>query len=253
MDYRNENINERTKMKLCSIEEQFINMRASGQTVRQIARKMKKSNKTICDLNKKYFREVSDLRNEKLSVLQKKIFEQKQSRLDFLTEQLLIVKETISKKEVFMTYDELVTLAIKISGALNKCESDMLISDLISETDLDENTHKSETRSGERETKFDSETNVSGGKNDNPDENKEVTDNTANSGNAETKNIKKSNTQNDKLAQKSKKQKDKKEKDINNQDKTPESVSENTSQNTPPRTRADFYRRVLKNKQRTPS
>jgi len=216
MDYTNKNIDDETKSKLSFIEDAFISMRASGQTVRQIARKLKKSDHTICDLNKKYFRQVEELQKEKLEVLQKKMFEQKQGRLDFFTEQLDIIKETIKTKQIFLPYGELVALAIKISSALNKCEQDMLLNDLLPDKPLEPDTPGNGNSPA---------TNVAGCEPDNLQENNEVITDSANPGNAATKN-KKSNSSANQIKKEEKKNAD----------------------NAPPASRADYYKRVLKDK-----
>lgn len=244
MDYTNKNFDEATKSKLSSIEEQFINMRATGQTVRQIARKLKKSTQTICDLNKKYFRQISDIRNEKLEVLQKRMYEQKQERLDFLSEQLQILKENAKENEVFLNYERSITLAIKISLALNKCERDMQISDLLINVNPSGNL---EQENEYQETQEISETNVSDEKTDNPLENKEVKNGAKTPGNTETKN-KKSKTRKDKKTEINKPEQN--TLDTANDEKIVE--NQNPQDEPPPRTKADFYRRVLKNKNAAP-
>jgi hypothetical protein len=115
--------------KLSELDKRFIRMRASGNTVRDISRRLRKSASTICALNKKYFSEISDIRNADLAELQKKIYLQKQTRLDFLNQQFLKIWENINKTDLYMRYDNMVKLAIKISDSITKCERDMQITD----------------------------------------------------------------------------------------------------------------------------
>jgi hypothetical protein len=267
MDYTNENIDEATRMKLCSIEEHFINMRASGQTIREIARKLKKSDHTISDLNKKYFRRVKELQKEKLEVLQKKMFEQKQSRLDFFTEQLLIVKNEIANKKISLNYEELVILSIKISTALNKCERDMLINDLLGSKEnisTDVSIPPNPVEDPPRRA-----TNGAGNNSHNLSKNNEVTSEIKNPGNTATKNKKSKESQktddnskkkNSEYIKKESKPKENKQKVYKHEEKKPkESKQEDNKQDKnmnadlPPRTRADFYRRVLKNNTKAPT
>lgn len=114
------------------IDKQFIEMRSTGFTVRDIAKKLKKSTNTVCNLNKKYFKEITDIKNAKLSELQKKIFEQKKECLDFFKEQLLVLNEKIHHSEIIMKYQDMVNLSLKISDSINKCERDMLITEITS-------------------------------------------------------------------------------------------------------------------------
>jgi transposase len=108
-------------------EKQFFEMRTSGYKVRDIAKKLKKSTNTICNLNKKYFKEITDIKNAELAELQKKIIEQKKERLDFLKEQLLILNDKIFRSEIIMKYQDMVKLSLKMSDSINKCEHEMLI------------------------------------------------------------------------------------------------------------------------------
>jgi hypothetical protein len=301
MDYTNENLDDATKSKLFDIENMFINMRASGQTVREIARKLKKSDHTISDLNKKYFRQVKELQKEKLEVLQKKMFEQKQERLDFLTEQLRVVKEAISEKKISLSYNELVTLAIKISTALNKCERDMLITDLLGSKEnisndvsnppnpvkdpphpVEDPPHRVEDPPHRVEDPPWRTTNGAENNSRNLSENNGVTSEIKNSGNTATKNKKSKSQKSQKPAvkcakqnseakneenkhKKNKKKKIKQEKNkqvINKQEENKQVINkqeenkqnkENINADLPPRTRADFYRRVLKNNTKAPT
>jgi len=233
MDYTNNNLNDTEKAKLSSIEDMFISMRASGKTVREIARKLKKSNQTICDLNKKYFRQVADLKNEKLEVLQKKMYEQKQDRLDFLTWQLDVLKAAIKEKQIFLTYKEMVTLAINISLSLNKLERDMQISDLLNADFSDsgqEKSHEQDENIPVPETNISvTETNVSGENPDNNKENKEVAGDSENPGNAETKN----------------------KKSVVSEKKKIKNEKKNEDEDAPPVSRADNYKRVLRDKMKS--
>jgi len=62
---------------LSGIEKQFIMMRSSGASVRDIAKKLKKSPHTICKWNKKFSNEIISARNFEFCDLQKKIIESK--------------------------------------------------------------------------------------------------------------------------------------------------------------------------------
>jgi transposase len=125
------------------VESQFMTLRSAGLSVREIARKLGKSTNTVCLLNKKYFKEITDIKNAKLTDLQKKIFEQKKERLDYFKELLCILSQRIYKAEIMMKYQDMVELSLKISESINKCERDMLITEIINDntpiTDVIEN------------------------------------------------------------------------------------------------------------------
>lgn len=140
-----------------------MNLRTQGYAVRDIAKRLKKSTNTICNLNKKYFKEILDIRNAKLEELQKIIIEQKQDRLDFLKEQLLILKERINHSEVLMRYDNMVKLALKISDSLNKCERDMLLNRITDNT-LNNNVIGTEDHNNEENKEVNTENEISDNK-----------------------------------------------------------------------------------------
>jgi hypothetical protein len=211
-------------------DEQFINMRASGQSLRQISRKLKKSPNKLCDLNKKYFREISDLKNAKLEVLQKIVFERKKARLDFLTEQLENMKDALKNREMLMRYDTILKMSLKIADSLNKCERDMLITDF-----------------AEDEINFEEEqnnaliTNVIGKTEEENTDNREVTTEKKSVDNKITKNKKSLSEKHGKIGNQLKNKCNQK------------NIEEKTVEPPPPRTRADYYLRALKNKNVIPA
>jgi hypothetical protein len=115
---------------LSDFEKDFLEMRTTGFSVRDIAKKLRKSTNSICRLNKKYFREITDIKNAKLEELQKKIIEQKKERLEYLKETLYILISKIYKSEIIMKYQDMVKLSLKIADSINKCEREMLITEI---------------------------------------------------------------------------------------------------------------------------
>ena len=70
---------------------------------------------------------IHSIKKEKLTTLQKLLLEQKQSRNNFLVEQLQIIRTVILDKDISLNYKELVTLAMKISDTLDKSERDFML------------------------------------------------------------------------------------------------------------------------------
>lgn len=208
---------------MSDFEKEFLKMRTSGYAVRDIAKKLRKSTNTICRLNKKYFREISDIKNAKLEELQKLVLDQKKERLDFFKKQLYLLNEKIYRSEIIMKYDNMVKLAIKLSDAINKCEKDTML-DLITP---DNNPI----------------TNVIDEDEDKITENMELTSEENSSDNKITNNT----NFNSENQPKPEKQTENNKNDINSDEKDVNSVIEPP----PPRSRADYYLRTLKNKQRT--
>ena len=131
MDYRIPNISPGTASKLTDMERQFISMRSSGSSIREIASKLKKSTHTICDWNKKYSTELLELRNKVFCELQQKIIDSKTSRMDFLKKELEKISEKLYKTEIYASgfkndYENVLKYYTKISDLLAACEIELL-------------------------------------------------------------------------------------------------------------------------------
>ena len=214
---------------LSDFEKEFLKMRTTGYSVRDIAKKLKKSTNSVCRLNKKYFREITDIKNAKLEDLQKKIIEQKRERLEFLKEQLYILNSKIYSSEIIMRYEEMVKLALKISDSINKCEKEMMITEI-----RDIESHSFE------ESDNIPITNVIDDTCDKSTDNQELTPEKNSADNIITNNT----GFNSEIQPKPQKQNKNKKNGQISDGKNEKNVIEDS----PPRTRADFYRRVLKNK-----
>jgi transposase len=131
MDYRISNISHGTASKLTDLERQFLSMRSSGSSIREIASKLKKSTHTICDWNKKYSTELLELRNKVFCELQQKIIDSKTSRMDFLKKELEKISEKLYETEIYASgfkndYENVLKYYTKISDLLAACEIELL-------------------------------------------------------------------------------------------------------------------------------
>lgn len=131
MEYTNPNISPQAADKLSSIERQFIFMRADGKSIREIAQKMKKSTHTICEMNKKFSKQIFNIRNAQFSELQKEVIDLKRIRLNFLKEELekvlkVLRKNKLSQDEPAWQYNEFITIFVRLSDLMSACEYDML-------------------------------------------------------------------------------------------------------------------------------
>jgi len=131
MEYTNPNISHKTAEKLSSIERQFIFMRANGDSIRNIAKKMKKSTRDICVMNKKFTKDIFNIRNAQFSELQKKVIDLKFIRLNFLKGELekiinVLQKNKLSEDEPYWQYNDSLELFIRLSDLMSACEYDML-------------------------------------------------------------------------------------------------------------------------------
>lgn len=113
------------------IEKQFINLRSSGSSIRNIAKTLKKSPTTICDWNKKFSNNILAERNKSYCELQKKVIELKNNRIDFLKEEVMRIikrlkRSNISEDGVYSEYSVLFERFVKISNILSTYESEIL-------------------------------------------------------------------------------------------------------------------------------
>jgi hypothetical protein len=116
---------------LTGIEKQFIIMRSSGASVRDIAAKLKKSTHTICNWNKKFAKEIISARNSEFCDLQKKVIESKTARLnnlkcEFERASKILKKHKMDVEDTFGGYNKFLELYIKLSDLMSSCESDIL-------------------------------------------------------------------------------------------------------------------------------
>ncbi|MBI5402902.1 MAG: helix-turn-helix domain-containing protein [Ignavibacteriae bacterium] len=131
MDYRIPNISPGTASKLSDIECKFLTLRSSGSSVREIARKLKMSSRTVCDWNKKFSKELLELRNKVFCDLQQKIIDSKTERLDFLKKELKRIAEKMENAKLDSNgfsnpYGDALSLYIKLSDMISICEIDLL-------------------------------------------------------------------------------------------------------------------------------
>jgi transposase len=131
MEYSNPNLNQNTINKLKDIEKQFIFMRASGSSIRDIAKKLNKSTNTICAWNKKFSDRILLSRNRAFCELQKKVIELKYSRIDFLKKEIERLIKVLSKCDIeddspASEYENFFERFTKLSDTLTAYENDVL-------------------------------------------------------------------------------------------------------------------------------
>jgi hypothetical protein len=128
----NNDLSEETKIALTDIEKQFISMRSSGDSVRKIAKSLKKSTRTICKWNRIYYRNIVEMNTEEFAELRKKIVKFKNTRIDFLMEEFKNIKEAMIKSESLYdkknwNYEGYLETLMKVSKLVDKFESDLLV------------------------------------------------------------------------------------------------------------------------------
>lgn len=116
-------------MKNLDSEKKFIELRSAGYSLRTISKMLAKSTTTLVKWNKKYFTEVEAVRRKELESLQLILLDEKKSRLDFLRNELKKIKNKIDSNEIILRYEDLVSLAIKVSDAIDKCQKQIIFSD----------------------------------------------------------------------------------------------------------------------------
>jgi hypothetical protein len=131
MDYTNPDISPSAAARLTDIERRFLALRSSCTSIRDIAKKLKKSTHTICDWNKKYSKELLDLRNKVFCDLQQKIIDSKTERLEFLKKELDRIATDMKNEKLHHDgfsnpYTKALELYMKISDIITVCELDLL-------------------------------------------------------------------------------------------------------------------------------
>jgi len=116
---------------ITAMEKKFILMRSSGDSIRNISKKLKKSTHTMCDWNKKFAKEILDARNAEFCDLQKEVIESKTARLKLLKNEFnrssnILKKQKIDVNETFGSYQKFLELFVKLSELMSSCESDIL-------------------------------------------------------------------------------------------------------------------------------
>ncbi|MFA5404222.1 MAG: hypothetical protein WC358_04750 [Ignavibacteria bacterium] len=116
---------------LTDMEKQFVSLRSSGSSIRNIAKTLKKSPTTICNWNKKFSMSILSERNKSFCDLQKKVIDLKNSRIDFLNSEIERITKVLKKCKikddgVFSDYDPLFGRFVKISDILSAYENDIL-------------------------------------------------------------------------------------------------------------------------------
>lgn len=108
----------------------FILLRSEGYSLRQIAEKMGKSTHTMCMWNKKFSFEIISTRNKQFCELQKKIIDDKTSRLVILKSELDKITKILQKKTIkndsFVNYNTILDLYTKLSGIISNSEMEVL-------------------------------------------------------------------------------------------------------------------------------
>jgi hypothetical protein len=116
---------------LTGIEKQFLMLRSSGSSIRDIAKTLKKSTHTISNWNKKFAKDLLNLRNSEFCELQKKVIESKTERLNLLKSEFnrasnLLKKHKMDVNETYGGYNKYLELFVKLSDLMSSCESDIL-------------------------------------------------------------------------------------------------------------------------------
>ncbi len=108
----------------------FIELRSSGHTIREIAKILDKSTRTIVDWNKKYCSLIFEVQNGELAEFKKKLLNERKARLDFLNLTLEKLKTKLEKTEVIMRYDKILALFIKLAKSIDDCQKNIVLSEI---------------------------------------------------------------------------------------------------------------------------
>jgi transposase len=131
MEYHNPNVSPNLAEKLTAIERMFITMRSNGSSIRDIAKKLRKSTNTISSWNRKFDRHIIALRNYEFCDLQKKIIESKSIRLKILKNELEKISAVMQNfkfdsEQSDWEYKEILSTFVQLSNLMTDCEFDLL-------------------------------------------------------------------------------------------------------------------------------
>jgi len=129
----------------------FIELRSSGHTIREIAKILGKSTRTILLWNKKYCTVVFEVQSEELNEFKKKLLEEKKSRLEYLNLSLNKLKEKLDKTEIIVRYEKMLALFMKLSKSIDDCQRNLVLSKIIENfSEIDENKIINEINNDEK-------------------------------------------------------------------------------------------------------
>jgi len=113
-------------MKDKSIQNEFIELRADGLSLRDISEKLKVSFATLCKWNKKFFSEIDSLKNEDIKQIKLAYLENHSKILNF-TESILpkILKE-LMKSPVFLDYEKKILISLKLLDCINHSKAEII-------------------------------------------------------------------------------------------------------------------------------
>jgi hypothetical protein len=118
----------------------FIELRSSGESLRNIASLLGLSTRTLVKWNRKYCNVVFEVQSEEMKAFKNKILREKMSRLEFLNEKFASLKAKLDKSEIIMRYDRVMNLLIKVSKSIDDCEKNVVLSEISGKIDeLDKN------------------------------------------------------------------------------------------------------------------
>jgi len=118
----------------------FIELRASGHSIRDIAQIVGVSNRSLIKWNRKYCNVIFEVQSEEIKSFKNKILQEKLSRLEYLNSKFSDVKQKLDESELMLRHDKLLLLLMKISKSIDECEKQIVLTQISDKIDdLDKN------------------------------------------------------------------------------------------------------------------
>lgn len=113
----------------------FIELRASGHSLRDIAGVVGISTHTLVKWNRKYCNVVFEVQSEEIKAFKNKILQEKLARLEYLNSKFAHIKEKIDETELMLRNDKMLLLLMKISKSIDECEKNVVLTEISSKID----------------------------------------------------------------------------------------------------------------------
>jgi hypothetical protein len=132
----------------------FIELRSSGLTLRDIAKTLNRSLTTIVKWNKQYSSITFEVQSEELKEFKQKLLEEKKSRLNYLNNNFIKIRDRLENSEIILRYDKMLVMLMKLSKSIDECQRNLVLTEVTENFNkIDENSVADEIENSEKPEK----------------------------------------------------------------------------------------------------
>lgn len=129
----------------------FIELRSSGLTLRDIAKTLNRSLTTIVKWNKQYSSIAFEVQSEELKEFKQKLLEEKKSRLNYLNNNFIKIRDRLENSEIILRYDKMLVMLMKLSKSIDECQRNIVLTEVTENFNkIDENSVLNEFENAEK-------------------------------------------------------------------------------------------------------